>query len=161
MKRLLFSVFLLAACAPCAVAQSVVFVVRHAEKADAGAADAKDPDPSHLGRARAERLAQMLRDTGITAIYASEFKRTQQTAQPTAKLLRADVGVIAAKDTAALAAKLSASKEPALVVGHSNTVPDIIKALGVTTPVSLSETDYDNLFVVIRQPESRLLRLHY
>jgi len=48
-----------------------------------------------------------------------------------------------------------------LVVGHSNTLPGVIKALGITEPVSIAEEDYDNLFVVIRGEKPSLLRLHY
>ena len=46
----------------------------------------KDPDLSDAGRARAESLANVLKDAGITAIYATELKRTQQTAAPLARL---------------------------------------------------------------------------
>ena len=159
MKPVLFSFLLLVAVAPSASAQAPLFVVRHAEKAEGG--DAKDPDLSEQGRARATRLAEMLRDAGITSIFVTELKRTQQTAEPLAKAAHAPVEIVTAKDPAALVAKVTAKKESALIVGHSNTVPEIIKLLGVQITVSLRETDYDNLFVVIRDPEPRLLRLHY
>ncbi len=64
-------------------AQTSIFIVRHAEKADA----TKDTDLSEAGRSRADILAKTLRDAGITAIYTSEFKRTQETAAPLAKAL--------------------------------------------------------------------------
>jgi hypothetical protein len=48
-----------------------------------------------------------------------------------------------------------------MVVGHSNTIPELIKGLGIATPISLADDDYDNLFVIVFGQEPRLLRLHY
>jgi len=139
-----------------AVAQSTIFLVRHAEKASGD-----DPDLTDAGRTRAESLATVLKDAGITAIYTSEAKRTRQTAAPLAKALHVEPAVIPAKDSAALVAKLQSSSGNALVVGHGNTIPDIIKALGITTPVSIADNDYDNLFLVVLEEKPRLVRLHY
>jgi broad specificity phosphatase PhoE len=86
-------------------AQSTVFIVRHAEKAD----DSKDADLSEAGRARAEALANMLRDSKISVIYTTEFKRTQQTAAPLAKTLGLTITTLPAEDRAALVAKLRRS----------------------------------------------------
>ena len=138
-------------------AQSTVFIVRHAEKADA----TKDPDLSEAGRARAEALAKMLQDANITAIYATEFKRTQQTAAPLAKALGITVTVLPAQDSAALIAKLRALNGNALVVGHGDTIPNLIKALGVSEPINIAENDYDNLFVLVLHEKPQLIRLHY
>src|SRR5437868_13626491 len=66
-----------------ASAEPFIVIVRHAEKA---ANDPKDPDLSPAGRARAEMLARILLNAEITAIFATEFKRTQETAEPTAKM---------------------------------------------------------------------------
>jgi phosphohistidine phosphatase SixA len=121
---------------------------------------AADPGLSEAGRARAEALAAALRDAGITAIFATEYKRTQQTAAPLAKLLGIDVQTVPSKDTAALIAKVKAAKGHVLVIGHSNTVPGTIKALGVATPVTIGEADYDNLFVVTLGERPSLVRLH-
>ena len=86
-----------------ASAQPIVVIVRHAEKATDGG---RDPDLSLAGRARADELARILKDSGITAIFTSEFKRTQETAAPSATSIGVTATVIPAKDTAALAAKL-------------------------------------------------------
>ena len=139
-----------------AAAQSTIFFVRHAEK---GSGD--DPDLTEAGRARAESLATILKDAGVTAIYTSEVKRTQQTAAPLAKVLHIEPSIIAATDRAALLAKLKDSSGNVLVVGHSNTIPELIKALGITTSVTIADNDYDNLFVVILEEKPRLIRLHY
>jgi broad specificity phosphatase PhoE len=147
-----------------AAAQSV-FLVRHAERADtadgAPATMAADPDLSPAGRARAESLARMLKDAGITAIFTTEYKRTRQTAAPLAKLLRIEPTVVASKDAAGLARQVSSAAGHVLVVGHSNTLPDLIKALGVQTPVTIPDTDYDNFFIVTREGKPSLIRLHF
>ena len=146
-------------------AQPTVFLVRHAERADAapGAAPtmSADPDLSEAGRARAESLAAMLKDAKITAIFTTEFKRTQQTAAPLAKAIGVAVTTVASKNAADLVKQIQASKGNVLVVGHSNTVPDVIKALGVSTPATIADDEFDNLFLVARSTPPSLLRLHY
>jgi broad specificity phosphatase PhoE len=158
MKRILFILPLLwfLQSASAGLAQSTIFLVRHAEKAGGD-----DPDLSEAGRARAESLTNVLKDAGISAIYTSETKRTQQTAAPLAKFLHLEPTIIPAKDRAELVSKLQSSSGNVLVVGHGNTIPDLIKALGIATPVSIADDDYDNLFVVILEEKPRLLRLHY
>lgn len=140
-----------------AIAEPTVFVVRHAEKAEVGG---KDPGLSEAGRRRAQALATMLKDAQISAIYATEFKRTQQTAAPLAKSLSVDVTVIPAADLATLEAKLRGTGN-ALVVGHSNTVPELLQRLGAEKPVTISDGEYDNLFVVTVSAKSNVLHLHY
>ena len=158
MKRFVFSLLLFGLFVSAAAAQSTIFVVRHAEKAKS---NGNDPDLSEAGRTRAESLAKILKDANITAIYATEFKRTQQTAAPVAKAFGIELTIVPAKDTATLSAKLRDLHGNALVVGHGNTIPDLIKALGVETPVNIAETDYDNLFVVVLDEKPHLLQLHY
>jgi broad specificity phosphatase PhoE len=143
-------------------AQPTIFLVRHAERADgapgANTAMVTDPDLSDAGRARAASLATALKDAKITAIYATEFKRTQQTAAPLAKALGLTVTIVSEPE---LVDRLKTSKGNVLVVGHSNTVPEIIKALGVTTPVTIGDNDFDNMFLVSLASPPALLRLHY
>ncbi len=122
---------------------------------------ASDPDLSAAGHARAESLARVLKDAGVTAIYATEFKRTQETAAPLAKAIGVPVTTVPSKDLAALVTHIKAAKGNVLVVGHSNTVPDIVKALGVTAPVTVEDGDYDNLFVVRLGGTPSAIRLHY
>lgn len=166
MKRslLITSAFMLT-CAASVAAQQAVFVVRHAERADPAAGGrpmmASDPDLSDGGRARAQSLASALKDAGITAIFVTEFKRTQQTADPIAKALGIQPTIVTSKDAAGLAEKVNAATGNVLVVGHSNTVPDLIGRLGVETPVKLTDADYDNLFVVVRAEKPTLVRIHY
>jgi broad specificity phosphatase PhoE len=158
MKRFAFFLFLSALFISTAAAQSTIFIVRHAEKVEGGG---NDPDLSDAGRARAESLAHTLKDADISAIYVTELTRTQQTAAPLAKLRSIDPTIVPAKDSAALIATLRASTGNALVVGHSNTVPDLIKAFGIATPIQIADGDYDNLFVLVLDEKPRLTRLHY
>jgi phosphohistidine phosphatase SixA len=157
-KRFLLSLLLLALSVSAVAAQSTIFIVRHAEKAQSSD---NDPHLSEAGRARAESLAGTLKDAGITAIYATEFKRTQQTAAPLAKALGINITILPAKETATLIAKLRDLRSNALVIGHGNTVPDLIKALGIDTPINIAEADYDNLFVVALDEKPRVIHLHY
>src|SRR3954464_12768984 len=105
MRHIAAAVLLVAASVASAAAQPVVILVRHAERADAGMAAAKgagaDPELSSAGIARANSLASMLKDAGITAVLTTEFKRTRQTGAPAAKAAGVAVTVIDSKNTAA------------------------------------------------------------
>jgi broad specificity phosphatase PhoE len=139
-------------------AAPVIFIVRHAEKASSGG---NDPDLSSEGQKRAGALAQILKDSQITSVFVTEFKRTQQTAAPTARAAQVSPMVIPANDMGTLVEKLRALNGNALVVGHGNTIPDLLKALGIATPVSIPDEDYTEIFVVKVGDAPQLLRLHY
>jgi phosphohistidine phosphatase SixA len=160
---------LLAAARP-AAAEQVIFLVRHAERADVPSPPqashgmlAEDPPLTPAGEQRAARLAAILAPSGIKAIYTSEFKRTRQTAAPLADRLKIKAVMAAAKDPGPLVAQLKKGPAPALVVGHANTLPDLIKALGVAETVTIGDNDYDDLFVVVRDASGKatLIRLKY
>lgn len=149
-----------------AAAQPTIFLVRHAERADtapgASPTMAADPDLSDAGRARAASLATVLKDAKITAIYATEFKRTQQTAAPLAKALGLTVTIVTSKSVPELIDRLKKSKGNVLVVGHSNTVPEIVQALGIKDPVTVADNEFDHLFVVTRSKGGQtLVKLRY
>ena len=162
LTRVLLACLILAATASTATAQATIFLVRHAERSDdASGGMAVDPPLSAAGRARAVSLSEMLKDAKLNAVFATEFKRTQETAMPTAQAQRLTVTTIKADETASLVAKLKAAKGAVLVVGHSNSVPRVIAALGIATPVTVSDTEFDNLFIVMTGGESRFTRLRY
>ena len=146
-KTLLVLLLLLA---PAAAGAQTIFLVRHAERADAGMAAGKNADPelSAAGRVRAESLAWVLRDAGIARIYTSELRRTRQTAEPMAKAAGVMATSVPAGDVAGLIAEVKRGKGNALIVGHSNTVPEILKGLGVAEAVVIDDADHDNLFIV-------------
>jgi len=139
-------------------AAPVVFIVRHAEKASAGG---KDPELSVQGQKRADVLANILKDSQITAVFVTEFKRTQETAAPTTRAAHVSPTMIPANDIGVLVEKLRILNGNALVVGHGNTIPDLLMALGIATPVSIPEDDYGEIFAVVLGDAPQLLRLHY
>jgi broad specificity phosphatase PhoE len=145
-------VTIMSLCVPVAArAQKLVFVVRHAERADSGQMQAQtDPALSAAGEARAEKLAGMLRDAGIKGIYATEFRRTRDTAKPLATRLGLVIQALPSRDTPALIADIRGkhANDIVLVVGHSNTVPAIIKTL-CGAEVTIADGEYDNLFIVV------------
>lgn len=142
-----------------AVSQVTVIFTRHAEKA---AAQPKDPALSDAGQKRAQLLASMFADAGVTAIFVTEYQRTQQTAAPLAARVHVKPVVIPASDTAGLIKAIRDLKSGVVVViGHSNTVPAIITGLGGPA-VTISDPEYDNLFVLTVGPaQGSLLRMHY
>ncbi len=138
-----------------ASAQKLVYVVRHAERADGGHPPPSmtapaDPPLSIAGKARAEKLATMLGVSGIAAIYTTEFIRTQETARPLAAALKLTPIVMLSSNTAALVARVKADHpgDIVLIVGHSNSVSDVIKAFGGPA-VTIGDDEYDKLFIVV------------
>jgi broad specificity phosphatase PhoE len=134
-------------------AQKLLFIVRHAERADADSATKmmnSDPPLSETGKARAETIAEMLADSGVASIYTTEFRRTQETAAPLAAKIQVAPVQISSRDTEALIKTLRTRDggKIVLVVGHSNTVPDIIQAYGGPR-VTIDDKEYDNLFIVV------------
>jgi len=125
-------------------------VVRHAEKA-VGPDVGPDPALTDAGHARARTLALALADAPVVAVYSTAYARTRQTAAPTADAHGLPVTPYDAREPAtALAARLRAA-HPAgtvLVVGHSNTVPDIAAALCGCAVPPMDETEYDRRLVV-------------
>jgi broad specificity phosphatase PhoE len=133
-----------------ASAQKLIFLVRHAERADAGTTPQADPPLSSAGQARAQKLAAMLADAGITSIVTTELVRTQQTAAPLATKLGVTPETVAADNPTGVVAtlKISHGNEIVLVVGHSDTLPAILKAYG-KADVAIADSEYDNLFIIV------------
>jgi broad specificity phosphatase PhoE len=139
-----------------------VILVRHAERAGGTGADVGISD---AGRRRAEALARMLADANVKRIYISEVPRTGQTAEPLASRLHIRPEVVPAKDIEGLVAKLRAGApdEVVLVVGHSNTLPEIIKLLGGGSVPPIGDSEYDRLFVatLTRPNQATVVTLRY
>jgi phosphohistidine phosphatase SixA len=157
MRRLLLPLLVFSASlAPVAAADhpQIVVVVRHAEKADVPAGDVT---LSPAGQARAEELAMALAEARLDTIVTTQFRRTRDTAAPLSVGLNlTPVVVHAGTDTAshvkAVAAAVRAGGYSVLVVGHSNTVPAIITALGGPVMQELCESEYSNLFTLALVP---------
>ena len=142
-------VLVMTAATACATSSPMtqVLIVRHAEKAADGT---RDPELSDLGRARAAALAAVLRDAAIDAVYATPYQRTQATARPFADARRLSVEVVDAGAIDALVADIRARHRGrrVLVVAHSNTVPEIVQALGGDRIDEIDEGTFDDLYVV-------------
>ena len=142
---------LLSACASVGTAPPAALtfiVVRHAEKARD---DPRDPTLTAAGHARAEALAAALADAPVVAVYATGYRRTQQTAAPTARVHALPVTTYDAKGPAvAFAAQLRQAHRAGhvLVVGHSNTAPDIAAALCGCDVAPMDESEYDRRMTV-------------
>ena len=143
----------------------VVVLVRHAERADAPAGDVT---LNPAGQARADELASVLAEARIDTVITTQFRRTRDTAAPVARLVGVSLKAVeAGRDTAAhvkaVVEAIRAGGSSVLVVGHSNTVPAIIGALGGPKIDELCETEYSNLFTLALVPgqPARLIHGHY
>ena len=140
----LLAALLLPACATADRAPSdpATYVVRHLHTPEGE----RDPDLLPEGRRVAALLGERLAGERIAAIYISDFKRTRQTAGPLAERLGLEPVLYDHRDTPALVARVRAGPLPALIVGHSNTVPDIVEQLGGTRPADLAHPDFGDLW---------------
>jgi broad specificity phosphatase PhoE len=167
---ILFAVFLSAAASlalpSAARGQKAVLLVRHGEKISE-----EDERLTEAGRARAGRLAEVLKKSEISAIYSTDTERTIGTAQPLAESIGLKIRIYDMKpvegrfDFTPFVERLRVEVPDGvvLVVGHSNTVPPLLRALGCAEEVSIASDEYDNLFVVVPKATggSTLVRLRY
>ena len=164
-------------CAP-AVAQDefkpiTVFLIRHAEREQE---PKQDPPLSKDGIARSQALARLLGSAGIKAILTSQYTRTKQTAEPLAtklgltvtpfslKINPSNPRQIAAESTAEVTNKiLERGGESVLVIGHSNSIPDVIKMLGGDVVPAIDERKFDDLFIVTvyAKGKAKVVQLKY
>ena len=162
------SIFLLSPAVPQALdaqQETVILLVRHAERADDGdgaqkmAADPEmammlgDPPLSEAGLGRASLLAEMLRDAGITQIHSTDYRRTRETAQPTSAATRHEVALYDPSDLDAFASELRSTPGRHLVVGHSNTTHTLVTALGGDPGLPIETLEYDRLYLVTVEAE--------
>jgi phosphohistidine phosphatase SixA len=137
---------------------TTVFLMRHAEKADA---PPEDPPLSEKGNLRAQELTRMLEGAGVKAIYTSQFLRAKQTGETLAKKLGVPVNPVSLKMSPSNPRQVSEQSiaeivnkiyeragDTALVVGHSNTVPEVIRMLGGDHVPKIDEKKFDDLFIV-------------
>lgn len=136
-----------------AATTTTLVLIRHAEKQVGAIADAP---LSPAGEVRAARLAQMLGDAQtfgrVQRIYVTELRRTQQTAAGVAQRLGLTPDVVDAKTPARTLAKRLLRENHggrALVVGHSNTIPELVRALAQAREIpAMNEDEFDTLYVV-------------
>ncbi len=124
--------------------ETVVVLVRHAEKLPG-----EDPGLDEAGAARARALAHTLSAWRPQAIYVSQFRRTRDTAGPLAEATGLAPVALNGLDIPGLVARIREGEATrVVVVGHSNTIPAVIAALGAPRPDDIGEEVYDDLFVV-------------
>lgn len=145
LARLVLAGALLAPAFAWAASPSFIYVTRHGEKA----AEGKDPDLTAQGQARARGIAKILGKAGIGAVYSSATKRTRQTAQPLAAQQGVEVQTYDAGKPQAMIEQVKAANTPVLVVGHSNTVPDLVKMMGGTPGAPIGDDEYDRLYQLV------------
>ena len=122
-----------------------IYLVRHAEKqADGG----KDPALTDAGMFRAEQLATWLQDKDIREIWSSDYRRSRDTAEPLLSRLDLELTLYDPRDLPALAKDLLDRRNNALVVGHSNTTPELARLLCGCVISDMDESEYDRLIVV-------------
>jgi broad specificity phosphatase PhoE len=142
-------------------AQQVVYIVRHAEQRGM----AEDTPLTEVGQRRAHGLATILEHSGITAIYTSELRRTRQTAEPLADALGLRIRQVPRTDTGALVRQIQQEHPDGrvLIVGHTQTIPLILRGFGHPDEVTVDMSDYDNLFFVVRDASAQpvLIRLRF
>lgn len=169
MKPRLVVTLLLVGLADPAFGQTAIFLVRHAEKAT-DANEASVP-LSAAGRARAERLASVLANASITGIYVTETDRARQTAEPLARARKLEIRSYAPRDAQGKPApqlivdrlRKDVPAGRALVVGHSNTLPEILAALGHSEKIEIPASQFHDLFVILPREGGppTVLRLNY
>lgn len=140
------------------VEPTLILLVRHAEKA---ATPPDDPPLTDRGTQRAQCLARTLAPLGVTALYATQLRRTQDTLAPLSDATGHPVTVIPAQDSATWAETLAALDPGARVVvaGHSNTLPALVGSLGgrldgLDAQGNIPDADYDRLVHVIRRGDA-------
>jgi broad specificity phosphatase PhoE len=137
-----------------ATAADTVYVIRHLQK-ESGA----DPALTAEGRAGASALAELLADKGVTAIYATETRRAMETAAPLAARLGIAITPYDPGDPAMLAKVAAGVKGAILVVGHSNTVPQLVASFGGAEPAAIADDEFGTLYI-IHAGSNRVEQLH-
>jgi broad specificity phosphatase PhoE len=137
------------------LAQQTIILVRHAEQTLTGSMMDGDPPLNEDGARRAQALASVLKDAGVRAIYVSQYARAQQTVEPLARGLGVKPEVVAKDDLSALTERLKAhdGQGAVLVVGHSDTIPALLKVWGHLQPVTIDKTEFNSLWFVVSRPD--------
>jgi len=124
--------------------------------------ESRDPKLSLKGKQRAINLAMYLRDADIRQVYVTEFHRTQMTAAPLADARQLSLTPYAEKESASFGKILLSAEANTLVVGHSNTLTDILKGMGITDVKPVADDEFDRLIIVMLKkngsPSYTLLR---
>ena len=149
--RLRILIFLLACCfignatATDKNSSYTLYLIRHAEKQADGS---RDPALTEIGKNRSEQLAVWFQDKNITEIWSSDYKRTRDTAMPLATGLDLELTIYYPRNLPDLVKKLRRHQRTALIVGHSNTTPELARLLCDCSVTDMNESEYDRLIVI-------------
>src|SRR5918911_717058 len=126
---------------------TTVIIIRHGERDDSNPAD-PDPHLNKAGKARAQTLIHVLGKSGTMAIYTSHFIRTKETAQPLAMHL--NLSPIQMDEASNIRDDILSKQvgKTVLVIGHTDSIPDLIEQLGGESHFKVEDKDFDALFVV-------------
>lgn len=124
---------------------TMIYLVRHGEKLATG----KDPELSAAGEARAQNIATILQKAGVASIFSSPTMRTVQTAKPLAQRGGITVQVYDPAAPKALVEKVKAQSGAVLVVGHSNTLTELVRLFGGAPGADIADNEYDRLYQLI------------
>ena len=153
MKRITFLFLLLFPFSLLAADATTVILVRHAETAGDTSSGGTDPALSEAGTARAKALAAVAKDAQVSAAIVSQYRRTKDTgAELKVPLIEVPVERGKAGEQAdAIVKRIAADHrgKSVLVVGHSNTIPVIVKALSGVAAADIAHEEYDRLYVVV------------
>lgn len=148
----------LAACTPAQDDDYTLYLVRHAEKQADGS---RDPALSEAGELRSEKLAGWLEDKDIQDIWSSDYNRTRETAKFTQSRLGLELSIYDPSDLKTLSETLLSNRKNALVVGHSNTTPELARLLCNCDIDDMGESEYDHMIeitVIDGQHQAKTLR---
>lgn len=141
---------LLAGCGTGGAQETTIYLVRHAEKAD----ESHDAALTAEGKLRAARLADMLVDKNITAVYSTDLIRTKRTAQPTAEHIGEEINIYAYENYDLLKELLRHKGKSYLIVGHSNTVPLLLQQVDPNGSYKdIPEDEYGRLYIITKFKE--------
>lgn len=124
---------------------SMIYLVRHGEKAAVG----KDTELTAEGQACAQNIAATLHRAGIASIFSSPTMRTRQTGQPLAQRSSVEVQTYDPAAPKALVERVKALSGAVLVVGHSNTLPELVRLFGGAAGADIADNEYDRLYQLI------------
>ena len=123
---------------------TTIYLVRHAEKVDSS----RNSGLTELGKLRAQAFSKLLQGAQLTHVFSTPFIRTRDTAAPTALMHQLEIEEYDADKAAQFASKLRTLPGTVLVVGHSNTIPDLVNRLTGENFEALDERVYDKVYIV-------------
>lgn len=156
MRKLLFLALVFFAFTNCKQPQiTTYYLIRHAEKDRTNPAN-QDPNLNEDGLKRAEKWATYFKDISLNAVYSTNYKRTQQTAKPTATAKKLEILSYNPRELYAADFQKATVGKSVLIVGHSNTTPAFVnKIMGEKVLQDMTDDDNASLFIVTIQGNNK------